>query len=226
MKNIILQHWTGEMNELGECSSANISKYAKKLGADYRLLRGNLFRPKLKTPWPPVQKLYMLDKMFDEYDMVVMLDIDMFTRKGMEENVFTDIKGVGLHTEVQRRLLKSRKAGQYADPNAPWWGGAIYRLDRKLRQTLRSKLRENEIDFFCSRRHGGDEGLIHRLASLAKINPRGTYFSDRKWCHGSFEAGIEDAALIHIRTKIAPKGPKRPKIENYKGLVKRRLIEE
>jgi len=37
-RNIILQHWPGEMNELGIASSTNISKYAEKLGADTNFL--------------------------------------------------------------------------------------------------------------------------------------------------------------------------------------------
>ncbi len=46
MKKIILQHWTGEMYELGTLSSANISKYATKVGAEDKLLRGDVFNPK------------------------------------------------------------------------------------------------------------------------------------------------------------------------------------
>lgn len=226
MKNIILQHWSGPMNELGRRSSANIAKYAEKIGVDYRLLEGDVFRPHLAAPWPPVQKLHMLDATFDEYDMVVMLDIDMFTRKGMKQNIFTDAKGVGLHGKIQQRLLTSRKAGQYSDPNAPWWGGAVYRLDRKLRQTLRAHIRESEIDFFCSRQRAGDEGLMHRLASLANINPKGTYFPDNMWCCCSFLPEVKSANMIHIRTKIAPRGPKRTKLQNYRDLVARGLIEE
>lgn len=227
MKNIILQHWTGEMNELGTLSSANISRYADKIGADYKLLRGDVFRENLKTPWPPVQKLHMLDEEFDDYDMVVMLDIDMFTRKGMEENIFEDVKGVGLHEEVQKRLLKhvQQTKPKLSNPNAPWWGGAVYRLDKNIRKKLRVVINDNEIGNFCGRGNYGDEGLMHRLADLAKINPTGTYFPDNHWCFCSYREGIEAAALIHVRTKIKPEGPKRTKIENYRDLVLRGLIE-
>jgi hypothetical protein len=40
----------------------------------------------------------------------------------------------------------------------------------------------------------------------------------------SYREGIENAALIHIRTKVTPTGPKRKKIENYNELVRRGLI--
>ena len=214
------------MNELGELSSANISKYAEKLGVEYRLLRGDLFRPKLTPPWAPIQKLYMLDKEFDGYDMVVMLDTDIFTRKGMNDNIFTDVQGIGRHTPVQDMLIKSiqRKKPKLANPNAPWWGGSIYRLDLKTRKKLREQIREDEIPKFAGRGNFGDEGLMHRLASLAKLKK--CYIPNSgHWNCSSFDPYVSKSATIHIRTKITPKGPKRPKIENYRELVKRGLIE-
>lgn len=223
MKKLILQHWTGEMNELGNCSSANISKYAQKLGADYKLLRGNVFRPGLTSP---CQKLYMLDEIFDEYDVVVMLDIDMFTRKGMEDDIFDEnIDGVGMSTDFQEHLFKGvqRRHPTLTDPNHTYWGGAIWKLTREVRQKLRVHINEKEMQQFSG--NFEDEGIMHRLGALAKLKKQ-KLPGDRKWCHGSYENGIEHAALIHIRTKIAPTGPKRDKIVNYRDLIKRGLIEE
>ncbi len=225
MKNIILQHWTGEMNELGIRSSANISKYAEKVGADYKLLKGNVFRDFLS---PPCQKIYMLDEKFDEYDGVVMLDCDMFTRRGMENNIFDkNITGIGKVTEVQERLLRSmvRQHPKLADARYPYWGGAVRKIDRETRQKLRQFIRDDEMKHFSGSGRGEDEGIMHRLAVLAKL-PKTQLTGNRIWSCGSFERGIENAAIIHIRTKITPAGPKRPKIENYRDLVKRGLIEE
>ena len=225
MKNIILQHWTGDINELTELSVANISKYAKKVGADYKFLKGNVFREYLS---PPCQKIYMLDEEFDEYDNVVMLDPDMFTRNGMEDDIFDEnITGIGKVTEVQERLARSmvRQHPRLANINYPYWGGAVRKIDKATRQKLRSCINDEEIKRFSGQGHGEDEGILHRLAVLAKLKK--TQLPDgRKWSHGSFEEGIEAAAIIHIRTKIAPNGPKKPKIENYRGLVKRGIIKE
>lgn len=224
MKNIILQHWTGEMNELCLLSSKNIEKYAKKVGADYQLLRGNVFREHLNSP---CQKMYMLDEVFDEYDIVVMMDPDMFTRKGMEENIFTDVVGIGRHTAIQDQLVRSlsRIYKKHGNPNYPYWGGSIYRLDRKLRKTLRKHINENELNLFHDKFH--DEGIMHRLAVLAKIETTNeTYLPGNHWNCGSFEDEVKECAIIHIRTKVTPTGPKKPKIENYRDLVKRGLIEE
>lgn len=223
MKNIILQHWTGEMNELGELSAKNIEKYAHKLGAEYRLLRGNIFRPE-RTP--QTQKLYMLNKEFDPYDIVVMMDMDMFTRKGMEENIFEDIKGVGMFTEFQVDIRKRRheKLPKLTNLKYAFWGGAVYRLERDIRQRLRVHINEDEMVQINNTR-GNDEAIMHRLATLAKITDQALP-GDYKWCHCSYRKGIENAALIHIRTKITPSGPKKTKIENYRTLVEKGLIEE
>ena len=225
MKKIILQHWSGHLNELAKLSSANISRYADKIGADYELLLGNVFREKL---CPPMQKLYMLDERFDEYDMVVMLDTDMFTRKGMEEDVFEDVEGIGRHTEIHDRLIicLHRRHPDITNPNGIYWGGSIYRLDRELLQLLRIHIDDKELIQFKNTGYFQDEGAMHRLAMLAKIEKNEkTYLPGNHWNCGSFETGVEHSAIIHIRTKIAPGGPKRAKIENYRDLVSKGLIE-
>lgn len=224
MKNIILQHWTGNMNELGILSSANISKYAKKINAEYRLLRGNIFRSNLSSP---CQKLYMLDEEFDKYDVVVMVDMDVFTRKGMEEDIFDkNITGIGMHVEFHDQIFKGmqRILPHLTNSKYPSWGGAIYKLDKATRQKLRAHINEEEMVQFSNVSYQ-DEGIMHRLATLAKLEkcclPGGKH-----WCYGSYESGVENSAIIHIRTKISPTGPKKPKIENYRNLVKKDLIEE
>ena len=101
MRNIILQHFDGELRELDQLSISNIKDYAEMVGADYRLVKGKPFRKHLTAP---CQKVYMLDKEWDEYDNVLMLDIDMFAVKGMQINVFNE-KGIGLYEEVQKDYI-------------------------------------------------------------------------------------------------------------------------
>ena len=226
MKNIILQHWSGELNQLTKLSSTNISKYAAKIGADYKLLRGEVFRTNLKIPHPPLQKLHMLDEVFDEYDMVVMLDADMFTRKGMNDDIFKDGNGIGVHTVVQERLVKHlcRVMPTIANTEFCYWGGSIYRLNRKERQKLRAGIKEDEIHLFCKRANHGDEGLMHALAVRAKIKDK--YIPDTHWNYPSFWEDVGSSGIIHIRTKYNMAGKKRPKMENYKKLVEDGIIEE
>ena len=65
---------------------------------------------------------------------------------------------------------------------------------------------------------------MHCLAVKAKIPIEGAYLDEQNWNYSSFDYGVENANIIHIRTKIWPNGPTRPKIENYKALVERGLI--
>jgi hypothetical protein len=224
LRNIILQHFDGELRELDKLSIANIQRYAAMVGAEYKLVTGKPFNKNLTAP---CQKVHMLNQMFDTYDTVLMLDIDMFAPKGMNENVF-NLPGVGLYHTVQQEKHTQlvRLYGLLGNINAPYWGGAIYKMDRPLRQKLREDLKTNTSWMlnFSRPYHFEDEGIMHVLANKAGIKPEGTYL-DPKWCQCSFLPNPEKAGFIHIRTKITPQGPKREKIENYKALVNSGIIE-
>lgn len=222
MKNIILQHWTGSLGELELLSMQNIMAYAEFCGAEHRLLQGDVFKPGLSAP---CQKIHMLNEQFDEYDYVVMMDIDMFTRKGMTKNIFTYEKGMGRHHGIQKTLVEKlhQRFPMLGDPKYPYWGGSIYKLPREIRQRLRRHLQDHEVVQFSN--NFEDEGIMHRLAVLEQLPvDEYTYMDRQQWNHSSFDSGVEDANIIHIRPKSAVGGPKRPKIENYRELVKRGII--
>lgn len=223
MKTIILQHWSGNLGELEKLSTENIKAYADFCGADYRLLKGSVLDARLA---PQSQKVYAFNEEFDEYDIVVMMDADMFTRKGMTKNIFTDEKGIGRHYKVQPHLVQSlaRRYPLLGDANYPYIGGSIYRLEREIRQKLRPHFHLNEMIQFNNTYH--DEGIIHRAFVLAKMKATAdTYLDRQQWNCSSFdEDEIHDANIIHIRPKVKPGGPKRPKIENYRSLVERGII--
>lgn len=219
MKNIILQHFDGNLRPLDELSIENITKYAELVGADYELVRGKPFRNNLGSP---CQKVFMLDEKWDEYDTVLMLDIDMFAPNNMTDNVF-DQNGVGLYADVQKRLHRNL-ASTYpllGNINSPYWGGAIYKMDRKFRKKLREQLTGDGgwMQSFNKPYHFEDEGIMHTLAYRAgvKLN-KSDHVIDRRWCQCSFLPNPEKAGFIHIRTKVTPSGPKREKIENYNTL--------
>jgi hypothetical protein len=222
MKKLILQHWTGELGELEKLSMENIKAYADFCGADYRFLMGNVFNPWLR---PECQKIYMLDKTFDDYDVVVMMDMDMFTRKGNTKNIFTDEIGIGRHYKVQPILRAglAKRLPHLCDERYPYWGGSIYRLERDIRKRLRRHI----VDFNMPKFNDNcvDEGIMHHLATMEKLEENFfTYMDRQQWNYSSFDEGVEDAYIIHIRTKIKPGGPKQPKIDNYRALVERGLI--
>lgn len=221
MKGIILQHYNGEMGELEILSSENIEKYAKKCGVDYKLVTG-IVKPGLSNQ---SQKMCMLDEQWDDYDIVVMMDIDMFTRRGQTKNIFTDDTGVGRHYGIQTHLIKqiNRLHPLLANPKYAYWGGSIYRLTKEMRRTLRPHFNMSEAIQFNG--NYNDEGIMHRLACLANIkNDKAYYLDKQKWNHASFEDEVEKAEIIHIRPKVTRTGPKRPKIDNYRSLVERGII--
>jgi len=224
MTNIILQHFDGKLRPLDELSKENIEAYAKMVGADYELVTGKPFRSHLTAP---CQKVYMLDEKYDEYDQVLMLDIDMFAPKGMKENVF-ELPGVGLYADTQQMLHRkiANHNPAFASLKAPYWGGAIYKMHRKMRQKLRRNLGGDEswMNPYNQLYQFEDEGIMHTLALLGGYKHSPEYYLDRKWCQCSFLPNPEKAGFIHIRTKITPTGPKREKIENYQALVDQNIL--
>ncbi len=225
MKNLIMQHFDGDLRELDKLSIENIKKYAKMVGAEYKLIRGKPFRKHLTAP---CQKVHLIDEKWDDYNQVLMLDIDMFAPKEMKTNVFEEL-GVGLYAEVQQRLHRNivNMYPLISSSDTPYWGGAIYKMDKSLRKTLRKQLGGNEswMSNYNKLYHFEDEGIFHTLAYKSNLKmKRQDAYMDRKWCQCSFLPNPENAGFIHVRTKITPQGPKREKIENYKALVKKGII--
>lgn len=223
MKNIILQHFDRELRELDKLSMSNIQQYAELVGAEYKLITGSPFRGYLTAP---CQKVHMLSEEFDEYDNVLMLDIDMFAPVGMNINIFEQ-RGVGLYEDVQKRLHRQLVEKYYplGSLSAPYWGGAIYKMSRPMRQALRTGFKTNDSWMlkFNQPYHFEDEGIMHVLAYRAGFLSDGMYL-DKKWCQCSFLPNPEKAGFIHIRTKVTPQGPKREKIENYNALVEAGIL--
>lgn len=225
MDNIILQHFDGDLRELDKLSIENIKKYADLVGAEYRLIRGKPFNKFLTSP---CQKVHMINEEFDDYDQVLMLDIDMFAPVGMKIDIFKEA-GVGLYAEVQKRLHRNivRMYPLVSSFDKPYWGGAIYKMDRKTRQQLRSVVDPNAgwLKNYNKAYHFEDEGIFHTLSVLSnlRLKPEEKYLH-RKWCQCSFLPNPEMAGFIHIRTKITPNGPKREKIENYRSLVESGIL--
>jgi len=213
--NIILQHWDGELNDLAKASVKNIKQYAEQVGAEYELVTGKPFREHLTGA---CQKVHMLSDHYDQYDQVLMVDIDMFAPKGMFTNVF-GVEGIGLYAGTQQML--HRKIANTAGGSMlyPYWGGAIYKMDLPTRKILREQLGGDEswMDQFNEAYKFEDEGIMHILAKKANFQPEKPYMHQR-WCQCSFLPNPEKAGFIHVRTKITPQGPKKEKIENYYDL--------
>jgi hypothetical protein len=218
MRNIILQHFTGKLRTLDKLSVENISAYAERIGVEYQFVEGQVFREHLT---PPCQKLHILDEKWDEYDDVLMLDIDMFVTKNLRLNVFK-AEGVGLFADVQKRLKNRLVQHGRIESESAYFGGAIYKLTKQQRQSLRDGIPEDDswMDPYNEAYQFEDEGIMSEL-----FHRTDTQWSnlDQKWCQDSY-IPEHKAGMIHVRTKIKPEGPKREKIDNFYDLQMRGVI--
>lgn len=226
MRNIILQHFDkfDNFRELDKKSQKNIQEYAVQIGADYELVLGMPFRKHLTAP---CQKLYMIDEQYDDYDNVLMVDIDMFVPKNMNKDIFEE-PGIGLYNPIQQRLHSKlvNKHPFQGSMDTPYWGGAIYKMDRKLRQKLRAGLGGNEgwMNAYNQPYQWEDEGIFHTLAFKTGLRINQDQMLHPKWCYDNYLDYPQYAGMIHIRTKITPQGPKQEKIKNYQALVDKGIL--
>ena len=91
MKNLIIQHFVpakagldpvrkmeDDIPMLVKKSSENVQEYAKRFNSDYKMLSGTPFRKNLSYK---CQKCAIINEEYDEYDIVVALDTDVFFTK-------------------------------------------------------------------------------------------------------------------------------------------------
>ena len=102
MKNLIYQVWAGEIRPGCEYSSRLMKEYAKKVGAEYRLdISPNIASKLVKSDgmyWEWLNPV--IDDSFLEYDKVLVVDLDIYPRANLSENIFdVEIDCFGLCTE-------------------------------------------------------------------------------------------------------------------------------
>ena len=109
MKNIILQHWNGDMPQWARLAEKTARDYCERIGCEYELLRGH---PMGEDWGPNPQKLaYLLEK-YDDYDQTLMIDMDMIASKS-SRNVF-DIELVGvIHERAMKDEVNKRDLERY-----------------------------------------------------------------------------------------------------------------
>ena len=214
MNNIILQHFTGDLRPLDLLSIENMFQYSRRIDVGYIFLEGQKFRKHLT---PPCQKVYMLDEEWDGYDNVLMLDIDMFTTKDLTENVFEVEPGIGLINSTSDRLVSELNSRGRLPLGAVYWSGAFRKMSREVRQKLRAQIPSDDrwMDMYNAPYRYEDEGIMAELYNKSGL--RMDTCIDERWNQNSFSL-LNKPGFIHIRTKVAPEGPKRLKMENYEQL--------
>lgn len=110
MKNLIYQYWKGPLKPGVTASTKLMEKYAHSIGAEYRFDLNKTIASKtvdVDIYYEPANPL--IDKSFDEYDKVALIDIDIFPVDGLIENLFDQIKDedAGICTEPEQPHLRS-----------------------------------------------------------------------------------------------------------------------
>lgn len=236
MKNLILQHYDGPMSEVAKLSTANIAKYAEKIGVEYKLIRGRPFMPKVQFHGKKAQtnqKLVVLSDQWDGYDDVVMLDADMFTVKGLKENIF-DQKGIGIcpdHVQQNAWARMQNRFPQFSTGRHAYWSGSVYKLTKAQRKEMRRHMVPFEIQQIGNTVFA-DEGIMHRLAMLADYECVSDNILDHKWSYCSYLPDpLKNGAIIHMRKNMPlPTGGKDhdnkcEKIDSYNRLLSEGVID-
>jgi len=160
MKNIILQHWNGDMPDWAIAAEKTMRRYAKNIGADYELVRG---MPLGEEHGPNSQKLIHLDKKYDSYDQVLMLDMDTIATN-IDQNVF-DRPEIGvLHDRAMKGSSRTPAAApSLYKPGAPVFFGNFIKLTTPQRIVLRKHANWDLFAKAVVDHYSGDEIILHYL---------------------------------------------------------------
>jgi hypothetical protein len=179
MKNIILQHWIGEELDWVSICKNSIQKYANIINSDYEFFTGypmDKYFPnsnKENRQYKCAQKIHILSEKYDEYDNVLLLDMDMLATKHID-NIF-EYEGIGrLHKRGMSSAegsLNGREWGYLYTKNFPMFFGNCIKLTKEERQTLRPIL-ESAVENIIpnnSNKFPNDEIILHYLMQKTKI---------------------------------------------------------
>jgi len=109
--NLIYQFWTGNVPFYARESSKAIQAYAEMVGAEYRFDDNP---KKLNVPNAEYLNCFrpILDESFHKYEKVLFLDMDIFPREGITENIFDlTVNGIGICEEPQQPDLRESASG-------------------------------------------------------------------------------------------------------------------
>ena len=107
MANIIYQYWKGPMKPGVIASTRLMKEYADRIGAEYRFDHNIEIASKtVNVPiyYEPANPL--VDKSFDKYDNVALVDIDVFPTEGLADDLF---------------MLNGEDAGICTEPKQPYF---------------------------------------------------------------------------------------------------------
>jgi len=207
MGNIIVQHWCGDFPQWALQAEQTIRKYARTINSEYLLLKDypmqEMVNQKQEKPWLVLQKLYVLNKEFDSYDNVLLLDMDMIATKNID-NIF-DYEGIGrLHLKGMSDVNASKNGRKWSTlyhKNESMFFGNCVKLKKEYRKELRKALKKDIIDNNKSADGlpPNDEILMHHLFYVTGIlkDHKELQLPHDRFCDLPEEAH-KDATLLHF----------------------------
>lgn len=110
MKNIIYQYWKGDMKPGVEYSCKLMKEYADRIGAEYKFDFNKTIAGKVvDVPiyYEPANPL--VDDSFDDYDNVMLCDVDVFPTERLSDNIFDLLDGedAGICTEPKQPYFRT-----------------------------------------------------------------------------------------------------------------------
>jgi len=109
MRNIIYQYWKGPMKPGVRASTKAMKEYADRIGAEYRFDHNvEIASQVVDVPiyYEPANPL--VDGFFDQFDNVMLVDIDVFPVEGLTENIFEELNGedAGICSEPEQPYFR------------------------------------------------------------------------------------------------------------------------
>jgi hypothetical protein len=166
MANIILQHWNGSLPEWAKLAKKSMELYAEKIGCQYKLVEGY---PLGKDLGPNPQKLVYITEEYDQYDKVLMLDMDVIATNVYKDAFLQPEIGV-LHDRAMKGESRTPKAApDLFEIGIPVFFGNYIMTTKDQRVKMREHADWKWLSSKVVDSYSGDEILLSWLMHKAKI---------------------------------------------------------
>lgn len=166
MNNIILQHWNGPLPEWARLAKKSIELYADKIGCKYQLIEGYPLGQELG---PNPQKLVYINDEYDQYEKVLMLDMDVIATN-VYRNVFDQTEIGVLHDRAMKGESRTPKAApELFEIGVPIFFGNYIMTTKEQRVKMRDYADWNWLAKKVVDSYSGDEIVLSWLMNEAKI---------------------------------------------------------
>lgn len=164
--NIILQHWNGDLPHWAVLAKKTVELYAKTIGCDYELVTGYPLGQKLG---PNPQKLVYITEKYDQYDKVLMLDMDVIATN-VFDNAFERPEIGVLHDRAMKGSSRTPgSAPELFTVGMPIFFGNYIMTTREQRVAMREHANWEWLATKVVDSYSGDEMVLAWLMKQANI---------------------------------------------------------